>query len=48
MPSKSHQQAVKQGWITQKQYTAFSKSPKLLDGIIRRNKQKGIKPKKRH
>jgi len=47
MPTKSQQSAVKQGWITQKQYKAFANSPKMLDGIIRRNKAKGVKPKKR-
>ncbi len=47
MPTKSQNSAVKQGWITQKQYNAFANRPKMLAGIIRRNKAKGVKPKKK-
>ena len=45
MPSTTQRKALKQGYITKKQY---SKLPsKMLDGIIRHNKKKGKKPKKK-
>ena len=47
MPTKSQQSALKQGYITKKQYDKLP--AKMLDGIIRANKKKGRKPgKKKH
>ena len=45
MPSATQKQALKQGYITKKQYTKLPS--KMLDGIIRSNKKKGLKPKKK-
>ena len=43
MPTKSQQTALKQGYITKKQYDKLP--PKMLDGIIKSNRKKGRKPK---
>ena len=43
MPTKSQQTALKQGYITKKQYDKLP--TKMLDGIIKSNKRKGKKPK---
>ena len=45
MPTKSQQSALKQGYITKKQYDKLPQ--KMLDGIIRHNKKKGKKPGKK-
>ena len=42
MPTKSQQSALKQGYITKKQYDKLP--AKMLDGIIKSNKSKGKKP----
>ena len=42
MPTKSQQTALKQGYITKKQYDKLPS--KMLDGIIKSNKRKGKKP----
>ena len=44
MPTKSQQSALKQGYITKKQYDKLP--PKMLDGIIRHNKKAHKKPGK--
>ena len=44
MPTTTQKQALKQGYITKKQYTKLPS--KMLDGIIRHNKN-GKKPKKK-
>ena len=44
MPTKSQQTALKQGYITKKQYDKLP--AKMLDGIIKHNRKKGKKPKK--
>ena len=44
MPEARHKQAVKDGWITQKQYAKLP--PALLDGIIK-SKMKGKKTTKK-
>ena len=47
MPTTTQKQALKQGYITKKQYDKLP--PKMLDGIIRSNRKKGKKPgKKKH
>ena len=48
MPTKSQQSALKQGYITKKQYDKLPS--KMLDGIIQHNKKKHSKPghKKQH
>jgi len=47
MPTKSQQSALKQGYITKKQYDKLPS--KMLDGIIKHNKAKGRKPgQKKH
>ena len=43
MPSPSQKSALKQGYITKKQYDKLPS--KMLDGIIKHNKAKGKKPK---
>ena len=43
MPTTTQKQALKQGYITKKQYTKLPS--KMLDGIIRHNKKNGKKPK---
>ena len=45
MPSATQKLALKQGYITKKQYTKLPS--KMLDGIIRHNKKNGKKPKKK-
>ena len=45
MPSATQKLALKQGYITKSQYTKLPS--KMLDGIIRHNKKKGKKPKKK-
>ena len=45
MPTKSQQSALKQGYITKKQYDTLP--AKMLDGIIKSNKSKGRKPGKK-
>jgi hypothetical protein len=42
MPNPSQKSALKQGYITQKQYDKLP--TKMLDGIIKHNKAKGKKP----
>ena len=44
MPTKSQQSALKQGYITKKQYDKLP--AKMLDGIIKSNKKKHKKPGK--
>ena len=45
MPTTTQRKALKQGYITKKQY---SKLPsKMLDRIIKHNKKNGKKPKKK-
>ena len=44
MPTKSQQSALKQGYITKKQYDKLPS--KMLDGIIDHNKKKRRKPRK--
>lgn len=41
MPEARHKQAVKDGWITQKQYAKLP--PALLDGIVKSKKKSGKK-----
>ena len=43
MPTSHQQKALKQGYITKKQYDKLPS--KMLDGIIKANKSKGKKPK---
>ena len=45
MPSPSQKSALKQGYITKKQYDKLP--TKMLDGIIKHNKAKGRKPGKK-
>jgi len=45
MPTKSQQSALKQGYITKKQYDKLP--AKMLDGIIRSNRKKHKKPGKK-
>ena len=42
MPTKSQQSALKQGYITKKQYDKLP--AKMLDGIIKSNRKKHKKP----
>ena len=42
MPSQSQKSALKQGYITKKQYDKLP--TKMLDGIIKHNRAKGKKP----
>ena len=43
MPEARHMKAMKDGWITQKQYDKLP--PALLDGIVKVKKKKGIRTK---